>query len=128
MKNRLDLGDASISALKKAAETLNAQTSNLKSKLMALKAYALAVTTYQAHKQLLDAIGNGDKVLADSDGKVTDGDQTRNDLTKTLDLAKNVFNDKQSVFKISSDAKAVNDADSAKAQADAQAAHDNARV
>lgn len=103
---------------------------------MALKADALAVTTYQAHKQLLEAIGNGDKVLADSDGKVLDGEQTRNDLTKTLDSAKNVFNDKQSVFKIFSDAKAelnakvkaVNDAVPAKAQADAQAAQDIARA
>ena len=102
---------------------------------MALKADALAVTTYQAHKQLLEAIGNGDKVLADSDGKVLDGEQTRNDLTKTLDSVKNVFNDKQSVFKIFSDAKAelnakvkaVNDAVPAKAQADAQAAQDIAR-
>ena len=48
----------------------------------------LAVTTSQAQKLLSDAIGNGDKILVDSDGKVPDGDQTRNDLTKALESAR----------------------------------------
>lgn len=119
-------GDASTSELKKATNTLNAQTSKLKSKLKDLKADVLAVTTSQAHKLLSDAIGNGDKVLADSDGKVPDGDQRRNDLAKGLDSAKNILNDKKSVFRAFADVKAdldakvksVNDAVSAKAQAD----------
>lgn len=119
-------GDASTSELKKATNTLNAQTSKLKSKLKDLKADVLAVTTSQAHKLLSDAIGNGDKVLADSDGKVPDGDQRRNDLAKDLDSAKNILNDKKSVFRAFADVKAdldakvksVNDAVSAKAQAD----------
>lgn len=119
-------GDASTSELKKATNTLNAQTSKLKSKLKDLKADVLAVTTSQAHKLLSDAIGNGDKVLADSDGKVPDGDQKRNDLAKGLDSAKNILNDKKSVFRAFADVKAdldakvksVNDAVSAKAQAD----------
>ena len=59
-----------------------------------------------------------------------DGDQTRNDLAKDLDSAKNILNDKKSVFKAVVDVKAdldarvksVNDAVSAKAQADAKAA------
>lgn len=101
---------------------------------MALKAGALAVNTSQAHKQLWDVIGNGGKVLADSDGKVPNGDRARNDLTKTLDSAKIVFNDKQLIFKILSDAKAelnakvkaVNDIVSAKAHADSHAAQDAA--
>ena len=58
-----------------------------------------------------------------------DGDQTRNDLAKDLDSAKNILNDKKSVFKAVVDVKAdldarvksVNDAVSAKAQADAKA-------
>ncbi|MBH9972053.1 hypothetical protein H3S93_07005 [Bifidobacterium sp. W8109] len=123
-------GDASTSELKTAADTLNAQTSKLKSKLKALKGDVLAVTTSQAQKLLSDAIGNGDKILVDSDGKVPDGDQTRNNLTKALESAKDVLNDKQSVLKVFSDAKAdldakvkaVNDAVSAKAQADQDAA------
>lgn len=122
-------GDASTSELGKAAEALNAQTSDLKSKLKALKADVLAVTTSKAHKLLSDAIGNGDKILADSDGKVPDGDQTRNNLAKALESSKNVLNDKKSVVKALADAKAeldarvkaVNDAVSAKAQADARA-------
>lgn len=83
----------------------------------------LAVTTPKVYKQLSDAIRNGDKVLADSDGEVLDGDQMRNDLTKALESAQNVLNDKQSVLKAFVDAKveldvkvkAVNDAVSAKA-------------
>ena len=66
-------------------------------------------------------------MLVDSDGKVPDGDQTRNGLTKALELSKNVLDDKKSVLKVFSDAKtvlnakvrAVNDAVSAKVQADA---------
>ena len=122
-------GDVSTGELGKAAEALNAQTSDLKSKLKALKADVLAVTTSKAHKLLSDAIGNGDKILADSDGKVPDGDQTRNNLAKALESSKNVLNDKKSVVKALADAKAkldvkakaVNDAVSAKAQADARA-------
>ena len=122
-------GDVSTGELGKAAEALNAQTSDLKSKLKALKADVLAVTTSKAHKLLADAIGNGDKILADSDGKVPDGDQTRNNLAKALESSKNVLNDKKSVVKALADAKAeldarvkaVNDAVSAKAQADARA-------
>lgn len=67
-------GDASTCELKKATETLNAQTLDLKSKLKALKADVFAVTTSQAHKQLLDPLGNRDKVLTESEGKVLDGD------------------------------------------------------
>ena len=122
-------GDVSTGELGKAAEALNAQTSDLKSKLKALKADVLAVTTSKAHKLLADAIGNGDKILADSDGKVPDGDQTRNNLAKALESSKNVLNDKKSVVKALADAKAeldarvkaVNDTVSAKAQADARA-------
>lgn len=77
-------GDASIIELGKVAEALNAQTSDLKSKLKALKVGVLAVTASKAHKLLSDAIGDGDKILADSDGKVPDGDQTRKNLTKAL--------------------------------------------
>lgn len=56
-------GDVSTSELKKATDTLAAQTSKMKSKLKALKVDVLAVTTSQAHKLLSDMIGNGDKVL-----------------------------------------------------------------
>ena len=59
----------------------------MKSKLKTLKADVLAVTTCQANKLLFDAIADGDKVLADSDGKVPDEDQTRSDLTKALNDA-----------------------------------------
>ena len=45
-------GDASTSELEKVTETLSAQTSKFKSKLKALKADMLAVTTSKAHKQL----------------------------------------------------------------------------
>ena len=122
-------GDASTSELKKVTETLKARTSKMKSKLKILKRDVLAVTTSQAHKLLSDAIGNGYKALADSEGKVPDGDQTRNDLAKDLDSAKNILNGKKSVFKAFADVKAdldakvkaVNDAVSAKAQADAKA-------
>lgn len=118
--------DASTSELGKAAEALDAQTSELKSKLKAFKTDVLAVTTPKAHKQLSDAIGNRDKVLTVSDGKVPDGDKTRNDLVETLTSAKNVLNDKMSVPNAFADAKvklakAVNDAVSVKAQADAKA-------
>lgn len=51
--------------MRKAIETLNTQTSKLKSKLKILKTVVLAVTTCKIHKQLSDAIANGDKVLAD---------------------------------------------------------------
>ena len=122
-------GDASTSELKKVTETLKARTSKMKSELKILKRDVLAVTTSQAHKLLSDAIGNGYKALADSDGKVPDGDQTRNDLAKDLDSAKNILNGKKSVVKAFADVKAdldakvkaVNDAVSAKAQADAKA-------
>ena len=103
-------GDASTSELKKVTETLKARTAEMKSKLKILKGDVLAVTTSQAHKLLSDAIGNGDKVLADSDGKVPDGDQTRNDLAKDLDSAKNILNDKKSVFKAFANVKADLDA------------------
>lgn len=94
------IGDASTSELKKVTDTLNAQTSKFRSKLKTLKADVLAVAISKAHKQLSDAIGNGDKVLADSDGKISGGDQTRNNLTKVLDSTKNVFNnDKNSILK-----------------------------
>lgn len=84
----------------------------------------------KAHKLLSDAIGNGDKILADSDGKVPDGDQTWNDLIKALDSAKNVANDKKSVLtafaytkgELDAKVKAVNNAVSAKAKADYDAA------
>ncbi|MBH9972054.1 hypothetical protein H3S93_07010 [Bifidobacterium sp. W8109] len=122
-------GDASTSELKKVTETLKARTSKMKSKLKILKRDVLAVTTSKAHKLLSDAIGNGYKALADSEGKVPDGDQTRNDLAKDLDSAKNILNGKKSVFKafanvkadLDAKVKAVNDAVSAKAQADAKA-------
>ena len=115
-------GDASTSELKKVTETLKVRTSEMKSKLKILKRDVLAVTTSQAHKLLSDAIGNGYKALADSDGKVPDGDQTRNDLAKDLDSAKNILNGKKSVFKafaevkadLDAKVKAVNDAVSAK--------------
>jgi len=43
----------------------------MKSRLKVLKANVLAVTTSQSYYRLLsDAIGTGDKVLADSDDKV----------------------------------------------------------
>lgn len=68
--------------VEKVTGALNAQAPEIKSKLEALKADALAVTTSQAHKLLSDSIGNGGKTLADSDSKVPDGDKTRNDLTR----------------------------------------------
>lgn len=64
-------GDASTNELGKAAEALNTQTSEMKLRLKVLKANVLAVTTSQSYYRLLsDAIGTGDKVLADSDDKV----------------------------------------------------------
>lgn len=73
-------------------------------------------------------IGNGDKVLADSDSKVPDGDKTRNDLTKALASAKNTLNGTKLLLKAFSDAKvkAVNDAVLAKAQVDAKVAREAA--
>ena len=65
-------GDTSARELKEANDTLNAQTSKFKPILKTLKADVLAVTTSKAHKQLSDAIGNGDWALAD--GKVSEGD------------------------------------------------------
>lgn len=74
--------------------------------------------------------------MADYDGKVPNGDQTRNNRTKALNSAKNVLNDKSLPLRLFPDAKAaldaklkaVNDAVSAKAQAGAQAAQDAART
>ena len=62
--------------------------------------------------------------MADSDGKVPDGDQTHNVLTKVLDSARNIFDDEKSLIKAFSDVKseldakvkAVNGAVSAKAK------------
>ena len=102
----------------------------MKAEVRTLKAKVLAVNTSKANKQLSDAIGNADRTLADSNGKVPDGDHSRDELTKTLDLAKKTLEDRKSVLKTFTDAKAtldakvkaVTDAVSAKAQADAQAA------
>lgn len=52
------------------------------------------------NKMLSDAIGNGDKVLADADGKVPDGDQTCNDLTKAMDSAKRALQGRKSILKV----------------------------
>lgn len=78
-------------------------------KLKALKANVLAVTTSKTHKLLSDAIGNGDKVLADFDDKVTDGLDAQQ-FDQGLGSVKNVFNDKELLLKVFSDAKTVLDA------------------
>lgn len=57
----------------------------------------LAVNTSKAHKQLSDAIGNEDETLVDSKGRVPDGDQSRDELEKTLDSAKKTLKDRESV-------------------------------
>ena len=120
-------GDASTGELKKATENLAAQITRMKAEVRTIKAKVLAVNTSKAHKQLSDAIGNADKILADSNGKVPDGDHSRDELTKTLDLAKKTLEDRKSVLKTFSDAKttldnkiqAVNNAVNAKAAQDA---------
>ncbi|MDT7511729.1 hypothetical protein [Bifidobacterium sp. H6bp9] len=120
-------GDASTGELKKATENLVSQISRMKAEVRTIKARVLAVNTSKAHKQLSDAIGNADKILADSNGKVPDGDHSRDELTKTLDLAKKTLEDRKSVLKTFTDAKttldtktqAVNNAVNAKAAQDA---------
>lgn len=120
-------GDASTGKLKKATENLASQILRMKTEVRTIKAKVLAVNTSKAHKQLSDAIGNADKILADSNGKVPDGDHSRDELTKTLDLAKKTLEDRKSVLKTFSDAKttldnkiqAVNNAVNAKAAQDA---------
>lgn len=71
----------------------------MKSKLKILKSDVLVVITSKAHKQLSDAVGNEDKVLADFDGKVPEGDQKRNSLTKALESVKKTLQDRKSVLK-----------------------------
>ncbi|WP_416517459.1 hypothetical protein [Bifidobacterium asteroides] len=120
-------GDASTGELKKATENLASQISRMKAEVRTIKAKVLAVNTSKAHKLLSDAIGNADKILADSSGKVPDGDHSRDELTKTLDLAKKTLEDRKSVLKTFTDAKttldtktqAVNNAVNAKAAQDA---------
>lgn len=120
-------GDASTGELKKATENLASQISRVKAEVRTIKAKVLAVNTSKAHKLLSDAIGNADKILADSNGKVPDGDHSRDELTKTLDLAKKTLEDRKSVLKTFTDAKttldtktqAVNNAVNAKAAQDA---------
>ena len=120
-------GDASTGELKKATENLASQISRMKTEVRTIKAKVLAVNTSKAHKQLSDAIGNADKILADSNGKVPDGDHSRDELTKTLDSAKKTLEDRKSVLKTFTDAKtaldaktqAVNNAVNAKAAQDA---------
>lgn len=120
-------GDASTGELKKATENLAAQITRMKTEVRTIKAKVLAVNTSKAHKLLSDAIGNADKILADSSGKVPDGDHSRDELTKTLDLAKKTLEDRKSVLKTFTDAKttldtktqAVNNAVNAKAAQDA---------
>ena len=129
-------GDASTGELKEATGNLAAQASRMKAEVRTLKAKVLAVNTSKANKQLSDAIGNADRTLADSNGKVPDGDHSRDELTKTLDLAKKTLKDRKSVLKTFTDAKAtldskvkaVTDAVSVKAQADAQAAQQAAEA
>ena len=119
--------DASTGELKKATENLSAQISRMKAEVRTIKAKVLAVNTSKAHKQLFDAIGNADKILADSKGKVPDGDHSRDELTKTLDSAKKTLEDRKSVLKTFTDAKttldtktqAVNNAVNAKVAQDA---------
>ena len=92
------------------------------------------VNTSKANKQLSDTIGVGDKTLSDSDGKVPDGDNSRNDLAKSLETSKGILKNKKSLLKNFVDAKsdldakvqAVNDSVNAKSQADAKAAQDAA--
>ena len=99
----------------------------MKAEVRTIKAKVLAVNTSKAHKQLFDAIGNADKILADSNGKVPDGDHSRDELTKTLDSAKKTLEDRKSVLKTFTDARttldtkvqAVNNAVNAKAAQDA---------
>ena len=120
-------GDSSTGELKKATENLAAQISRMKAEVRTIKAKVLAVNTSKAHKQLSDAIGNADKILADSNGKVPDGNHSRDELTKTLNLAKKTLEDRKSVLKTFADAKttldtkvqAVNNAVDAKAAQDA---------
>ncbi|WP_216476358.1 PspA/IM30 family protein [Bifidobacterium sp. A11] len=120
-------GDASTGELKKATENLSAQITRMKTEVRTIKAKVLAVNTSKAHKQLSDAIGNADKILADSNGKVPDGDHSRDELTKTLDSAKKILEDRKSVLKTFTDAKTtldtkiqtVNNAVIAKASQDA---------
>ena len=120
-------GDASTGELKKATENLASQITRMKAEVRTIKAKVLAVNTSKAHKQLSDAIGNADKILADSSGKVPDGNHSRDELTKTLDLAKKTLEDRKSVLKTFTDAKtaldaktqAVNNAVNAKAAQDA---------
>ena len=120
-------GDASTGELKKATENLASQISRMKIEVRTIKAKVLAVNTSKAHKQLSDAIGNADKILADSNGKVPDGNHSRDELTKTLDSAEKTLEDRKSVLKTFTDAKtaldaktqAVNNAVNAKAAQDA---------
>ena len=120
-------GDASTGELKKATENLTSQISRMKAEVRTIKAKVLAVNTSKAHKLLSDAIGNADKTLADSSGKVPDGNHSRDELTKTLDSAKKILEDRKSVLKTFTDAKttldtkiqAVNNAVNAKAAQDA---------
>ena len=92
------------------------------------------VNTSKANKQLSDTVGIGDKTLSDSDGKVPDGDNSRNDLAKSLETSKGILKNKKSLLKNFVDAKsdldakvqAVNDSVNAKSQADAKAAQDAA--
>ena len=120
-------GDTSTGELKKATENLASQILRMKTEVRTIKAKVLAVNTSKAHKQLSDAIGNADKILADSNGKVPDGNHSRDELTKTLDSAKKTLEDRKSVLKTFSDAKttldnkiqAVNNAVNAKAAQDA---------
>lgn len=92
------------------------------------------VNTSKANKQLSDTIGVGDKTLSDSDGKIPDGDNSRNDLTKSLETAKGILKNKKSLLKnfvaaksdLDAKVQAVNNSVNAKSQADAKAAQDAA--
>lgn len=120
-------GDTSTGELKKATENLASQILRMKTEVRTIKAKVLAVNTSKAHKQLSDAIGNAGKILADSNGKVPDGNHSRDELTKTLDSAKKTLEDRKSVLKTFADAKttldnkiqAVNNAVNAKVAQDA---------
>lgn len=78
----------------------------MKAEVRTLKAEVLSVNTSKSHKQLSDAVGNAVR----TDGRVRDGDRSRDELAKTLDAARKTFKDGKSVLKTFTDAKATLDA------------------